>query len=139
MTVPKDYRRASEQFDDLLKDAAVEAGLETRNQAYTMLQGVLQVFRRRLEVQDAINFAQVLPPLPRALFIENWEPGQALSSNWDPSALSREVQQLRVHHNFSPDTAIQNVAAALRKHVDQTEFTKCLVRLPPEARAFWEK
>lgn len=103
-----------------------------------MLQGVLQVFRRRLKVQDAISFAQVLPPLPRALFIENWDPAEALSSNWNPSALSREVRQLRIHHNFSPDTAIQNVAAALRKHVDQTEFARCLARLPSEARAFWE-
>ena len=33
-----------------------------------MVQGVLQAFRRRLDIKEAIGFANVLPPVLRALF-----------------------------------------------------------------------
>lgn len=34
-----------------------------------MVQGVLQTFRRRLDVKEAVLFANVLPPMLRALFV----------------------------------------------------------------------
>ena len=49
------------------------AGLTTTNQAYTMVQGVLQVFRRRLEVDKAIRFLSVLPLGVPALFVVDWD------------------------------------------------------------------
>jgi uncharacterized protein (DUF2267 family) len=52
------------------------AGLTTTNQAYTMVQGVLQVFRRRLEVNEAIRFLSVLPVGVRALFVADWDVNQ---------------------------------------------------------------
>ena len=56
MPVPAEYQRATDDFYKLLTDARDSAGLTTTNQAYTMVQGVLQVFRRRLELNEAIRF-----------------------------------------------------------------------------------
>jgi hypothetical protein len=60
MPVPAEYQRATDDFYKLLTDARDSAGLTTTNQAYTMVQGVLRVFRRRLDVSEAIRFLSVL-------------------------------------------------------------------------------
>lgn len=137
MTVPMEYRRASQDFDDFLAEAADAAGLATRHQAFTMVEGVLTAFRRRLTAAEGIAFAQVLPPMLRALFIQGWEPSEPEAVSWDRAALTREVQGLREHHNFAPDTAIADVAGVLRRHVDSAAFERVLDRLPPGARAMW--
>jgi uncharacterized protein (DUF2267 family) len=41
---------------------------------YTMTQGVFQVFRRRLNVTEALRFADTLPPVLRAIFVADWNP-----------------------------------------------------------------
>jgi uncharacterized protein (DUF2267 family) len=48
---------ASRDFESFLADVKEVSGLATRNQAYTTVQGVFQVFRRRLDLKDAIRFA----------------------------------------------------------------------------------
>jgi uncharacterized protein (DUF2267 family) len=64
MPVPSEYQRATDDFYKLLTDARDSASLTTTNQAYTMVQGVFQVFRRRLELKEAIRFLNVLSPSP---------------------------------------------------------------------------
>jgi uncharacterized protein (DUF2267 family) len=56
MPVPPEYQRATDDFYKLLTDVRDSAGLTTTNQAYTVLQGVFQVFRRRLDLKDAVRF-----------------------------------------------------------------------------------
>lgn len=137
MPVPMEYRLASQDFDRFLGEVAQETGLATRNQSYTTTQAVLQAFRRRLDLAQAIAFAQVLPAMLRALFVMDWDAGQARSESWDRDLMTAEVKQLRIDHNFSPDSAIENVAHVLRGHVDAAAFARCLATLPPEARSFW--
>jgi uncharacterized protein (DUF2267 family) len=132
-----EYSTASDSFNRFLLDAAGEADLVTRHQAYTMVEGVLRAFGRRLDAAEAIRFAQVLPPLLRSLFIGGWMPGEPRAGFVDRAALSQEVQALRRHHNLSPDSAIANVAATMRRHVDPAAFDCCLDTLPTGARAFW--
>jgi len=48
-----------------------------------------------------------------------------------------EVRSLRVHHNFSPDTAIADVATALRRSIDAAELDRVLATLPVPARDYW--
>ena len=57
MPITMDIQHASEEFEAFLADAHDRSGLATRNQTYTMTQGVLQAFRRRLSLADAIRFA----------------------------------------------------------------------------------
>jgi uncharacterized protein (DUF2267 family) len=73
MPVPSEYQRASQDFYKFLLDARETSNLVTTHQVYTMVQGVLQAFRRRLDVMDAVLFAGVLPPVLRAIFVANWD------------------------------------------------------------------
>ena len=73
MPVPAEYERASAQFYDYLVDVRDTAGLWSTHVAYTMTQGVFQVFRRRLSTKEAIAFANILPICLRALFVSDWD------------------------------------------------------------------
>ena len=137
MPMPMAYQHASEEFERFLRLVIERSGLTTRNQAYTTTQGVLLTFRRRLEIHDAIRFAGVLPPVLRAIFVADWdtqEPPRAFSSR---AELLEEARSLRQDHNFSPDSAIADVAYALRACLDPAEFDRNLATLPPKAADFW--
>lgn len=136
--VPFEYSRASEQFTSFLIDARDEAGLTTTHQAFTMVQGVLQTFRRRLSIGDALRFADVLPVGLRALFVAAWDTQEPKLLFNDRIAMTKEVQSLRPEHNFSPDTSISDVARALWRHVDATRFRDVLRHMPAGAVEFWE-
>lgn len=138
MPVPPEYQRATDDFYAFLLDARDTAGLVTTHQTYTMVQGVLQAFRRRLEISDAIRFADVLPPVLRAIFVADWDPEEPKRPFDDLVTMTKEVQALRAEHNFAPDSAIPDVASALRRHVDVRKFDRVLARLPDGAAKFWQ-
>jgi uncharacterized protein (DUF2267 family) len=138
MPVPSEYQRATDDFYKLLMDARDSAGLTTTNQAYTMLQGVLQVFRRRLEVNEAIRFLNVLPVGVRALFVADWDVDEPKRQFEDRSVMTKEVQALRAEHNFAPETAIRDAAIALRRNIDEAAFDRVLATLPEGAAQFWQ-
>ena len=52
--------------------------------------------------------------------------------------MTKEVQALRAAHNFAPDTAIQDVAKALRRHIDQAALDRVLAEMPHGAVQFWQ-
>lgn len=137
MTIPMEFQHASEIFESFLRDARDISGLTTRNQTYTMVHAVLVTFRRRLSVIEVIRFANVLPPILRALFVTDWDPVEAQREFTDRADLTREVQSLRRDHNFSPETAIRDVAIALRRHVDEKALDDLLERMPDGAVPFW--
>lgn len=74
MPIPMELQHASDDFERFLADARDVSSLATRNQTYTMVQGVLQAFRRRLAVKEAIRFADAPPPILRAIFVADWDP-----------------------------------------------------------------
>lgn len=137
MPTPMEYRLASQDFDRFLADVATETNLGSRHQAYTTTQAVFLCFRRRLGIREAIAFAQILPAMLRALFVSDWDTDEPQAKSWDWDLMSAEVKQLRVNHNFSPDTAIHDVARVLHKYVEAGKFERCLENLPPSAREFW--
>lgn len=137
MPVPSEYQRATDEFYKLLMDARDTAGLTTTNQAYTMVQGVFQAFRRRLQLEQAIQFLSILPVGARALFVAEWDVDEPKRSFEDRGVMTKEVQSLRSEHNFAPETAIHDVAFALRRNVDETAFERALSMLPDGAREFW--
>jgi uncharacterized protein (DUF2267 family) len=137
MTIPMELQHASEDFERFLVDARALSGLATRNQVYTMVQAVLQVFRRRLDVKEAINFANVLPPILRAIFVTDWDIDESRRPFENRRIMTAEVQALRADHNFAPDTAIRDVALALRRHIDEAAFNRTLTQMPKGASEFW--
>lgn len=138
MPVPPEYSRAADHFYEFLLDARDTSGLGSTHQAYTMAQGILQTFRRRLDIKDAILFAGVLPVGLRALFVADWNTNEPRRSFEDREIMTKEAQALRAAHNFAPETAIRDVAGALRRHVDEAAFNQVLTRLPEGAAEFWE-
>ena len=104
-----------------------------------MVQGVFQTFRRRLDLKDAIRFAGVLPAVLRAIFVANWNTEEPRRPFEDRAVMTQEVRALRADHNFAPETAIQDVARALRRHVDEAAFDRVLESLPSGASEFWRR
>ena len=138
MPVPAEYERASAKFHDYLVDARDTSGLWSTHVTYTMTQGVFQAFRRRLSVRDAIAFANVLPICLRALFVTDWDTDEEKRPFSSREVMTREVKLLREEHNFSTETAIQDVAKVLRRHVNEEAFDNILEQLPKGAVEFWE-
>jgi uncharacterized protein (DUF2267 family) len=137
MPMPFEYLHAGEAFDRFLDEARDALGHTTRHQTYTTVQAVLLAFRRRLTVEDGLRFANVLPAVLRAIFVADWDthtPPVAFSSR---AAMSEEVRALRKAHNFSPPSAIADIARTLRNHVDVQAFDAVLLTLPPGAVEFW--
>ncbi|WP_246781366.1 DUF2267 domain-containing protein [Rhodoblastus sphagnicola] len=135
--MPMDYQHASEDFERFLAHVIARAGLTTRNQAFTTVEGVLLTFRRRLSARDGLRFADVLPPVLRAIFVADWDieaprPAFGARADW-----TREAQSLRKDHNFSSEGVIAEVAAALRQSIAPERFEAALADLPEQARAFW--
>lgn len=139
MPVPSEYQRATDDFYKLLMDARDAASLTTTNQAYTMVQGVLQAFRRRLEVNEAIRFLHVLPVGLRALFVADWNVDEPKRPFEDRVVMTKEVQALRAEHNFAPETAIHDVATAVRRNLDEAAFDRVIATLPQGATQFWQR
>lgn len=139
MPYPSEYQRATDQFADFLGDVRDASGFVSPHQAYTTVQGVLQTFRRRLSLPDAIRFAGVLPVGLRALFVADWDPAEPRLAFGTREDMGREVRALRADHNFSTDDSIRVVAAALRKQVDEGNLDAVLATLPEGAVGFWAK
>lgn len=138
MPVPAEYQRATDNFYQFLEDAKEVSGLTSTHATYTMVQGVLQAFRRRLSLKDALHFAGVLPAATRALFVADWDLNEPTKPFGDPAAILQEVRNLRADHNFSTDSAVHDVAVALKKNVDLAAFDRVLAALPEGAKEFWK-
>jgi hypothetical protein len=68
----------------------------------------------------------VLPAVLRAVFVADWNPEEPRRPFEDRAVMTQEVRALRADHNFAPETAIQDVARALRRHVDEAAFDRVL-------------
>jgi len=88
-------------------------------------------------VADALAFANVLPPVTRAIFVEDWTPAEPVKPFPSRAELQREVLAVRGYHNVSPVTAIEDVGAALRRAIDPENLDRILAKLPPQAQDFW--
>ena len=137
MPMPQVYFDASRDFDAFIRDVRDTCLLQTHHQAYHTLCAVLHVFRDHLAIEDALRFAGVLPPVVRAIFVEDWMPSPPRPFP-DRAMLQAKVKAVRRDHNLAPDTAIADVAAALRRsRIDVRALDRVLAGLPEGARDFW--
>ena len=86
---------------------------------------------------DALAFADCLPPVTRAVFVEDWSPVDDPPPFPDRETLQKEVKAIRPDHNLAPASAISDVAAALRRAVDNRKLDRVLTTLPAGAAAYW--
>lgn len=137
MPVPIEYKTASDDFTHFLMEVREESMLWSTHASYTMVQGVFQTFRRRISVPDAIAFANLLPVCLRALFVTDWDLAAPIRPFDNRETLTAEVRSLRPNHNFSPDTAIRDVARVLRRFVSERELDRLVSQLPEGAADYW--
>ncbi|WP_299046308.1 DUF2267 domain-containing protein [uncultured Tateyamaria sp.] len=137
MPMPWTYRHATREFRSFLGDAKERMSLVSDNSTYTAVDAVFQVFRRRLTPTQVMMFADVLPSVPRAIFVYRWNPEAAPVPFASLEQLTREAQRVRKDHNLTPDNAIEATAWALRRHVDQRSLDRVLDQLPDGAVQFW--
>ena len=138
MPMPSAYRHASRDWQAILEDLRDGLDLASDHMAYTALDSVLQVFRRRLTAQQGLDFAGVLPAVPRAIFVAGWRPAGTPPPFPDRATLTREVQLVRRHHNLTPVDGIAVVARVIRSHCDAQDFARVLTTLPQGAADFWQ-
>ncbi|MFZ1680337.1 MAG: DUF2267 domain-containing protein, partial [Rhizobiaceae bacterium] len=118
MPYPTEYSSASAEFDRFLDAVKANAMLQTRHQAWQVARAVFLVFRGHLSADEALRFADALPPLLRAMFVEGLSAGQASRPFGDPAMLLRAVAAIRPDHNFIDESSIAAVSAALRAACD---------------------
>ena len=137
MPMPWTYRHATKEWRAFLVDAKERMSLTSDNLAYTAVDAVFQVFRRRVTAEEGVMFASVLPTVLRAIFVKEWDIAAVPVPFDDRQTLTREAQQIRPNHNLTPDNAIEATAWALWRTVDGRDFARVLSKLPKEAQEFW--
>jgi uncharacterized protein (DUF2267 family) len=135
--MPWTYRQATREWQAFLAEARSAMNLESDNVTYTAVQGVLQAFRRRLTPQQAIDFAQVLPAVLRALFVAEWRLDEGPHAAGSRADWTAEAMALRPHHNLTPPNCVEATALALRKSVLRDDLDRVLAALPAFAAEFW--
>lgn len=137
MPMPMEYQHASADFEQVLHKVCLACNFSTRNQAYTLVQAVLVVFRRRLNLDQGIAFAQVLPPILRALFIDGWQTLERPIPFDGPDALGAEVLAFRGAHNFSPENGPAVAVAIIRNCIGTEVLDHFLTGMDENCRLFW--
>lgn len=135
--MPWTYRHASREFRAFLDDVKERMSLESDKMAYTAVDAVFQVFRRRLTAQQGLDFASVLPSILRAIFVKDWIVEDPPSPFTTRAEMTTEAKNVRADHNLTPDNAIEATAWALRRSIDQRDLNRVLERLGPDAQSFW--
>jgi len=137
MPMPWTYRHASKEWRAILDDLRDRMNLISDNMAYTAMDGVLQVFRRHLTAQQGLDFATVLPSIPRAVFVSGWQVQSSPPPFPDRARLVIEVKKVRQNHNLTPDNAIEATAWSLRRYMNRKDLERVLATLPLGSIDFW--
>ena len=137
MPMPWTYRQATREWRAFLDEAKAAMDLTSDNAAYTAVEGVLRAFRRRLSPQQAIDFAQVLPAVLRALFVADWDLAEDPLPPGTRADWTTEAMALRPQHNLTPPNCVAATAFALRKSILRQDLDRVLATLPPFAAEFW--
>ena len=138
MPMPWTYRHSTKEWTAILADLKERMDLVSNNMAYTAMDGVFQVFRRRLSAQQGLDFASVLPTVPRAIFVAEWKVEDPPLPFLDREALTREVKLVRENHNLTPDNAIEATAWTIRRYTNNADFDRVLAGLPEGAISYWQ-
>jgi len=137
MPMPPEIAQASVQFMQLLGALKDRAFLQTHNQCYAMLRAVLHEFRGYMTVDRAIAFAGALPPLVRAIFVEDWHPDGAPPPPPVPSDFDAAVVKRLAPHHIPPDGIAGDVFALLAERMEPSRAARAIDALPEGLQELW--
>jgi uncharacterized protein (DUF2267 family) len=136
MTQPSEIMHASKQFQEWLMALKARAMLETHNQSYAYMRGVLHGLRQYMETDQVLAFADALPPLPRGLFIEGWRPDTAQSLASEQALADEVYRSLTAHHN-PPKRIVRDVLVVLAEKLDTHRAKAIYAQLPKVLQPLW--
>lgn len=136
MTQPYDVQFASEHYQGWLAALERRAMLSTRNQSQAMFRTVLIELRKYLTTDQTMIFADCLPPLPRALFLEGWRPSIALEIS-SADALTQEVIDSLSPHQVPPRSIVADVFFVLASESTAGNATMMREALPEKLKPLW--
>jgi uncharacterized protein (DUF2267 family) len=110
MTIPMEYAHASKEFEAFMSEFVALADLPTHHRAYHSIRAVIHVFRSHLPVKEALTFANVLPPVLCAIFVEDWQPAEEPLPFPHRKTLLREIKSIRSDHKLAPETVMEDAA-----------------------------
>jgi uncharacterized protein (DUF2267 family) len=139
MPMPPEIAQASVQFMNLLGALKEKAWLQTHNQCYAMLRAVLHEFRDYMTVRQAIAFAGALPPVTRAIFIEEWEPAGDPPPPPAQEVFAQAVIRRLSPHHIPPDSIVGDTFAVLAPRCNQTRLDAALKALPAGLQLLWRR
>ncbi|HEX7488995.1 MAG TPA: DUF2267 domain-containing protein, partial [Anaeromyxobacteraceae bacterium] len=135
MPTPQDVAYASQQFQDWLLDLRSRALLGSTHQAYAMLRAVLHEIRDRLQVDDALRFADALPPLVRGIMLERWRPPGAAPATRPP--FLDAVKSRLEPHTPPPDSVVEDVLTVLAQRTQPNLLSTLSEHMPVELQPQW--
>lgn len=136
MPMPWTYRHGQKEWRGFRDDIREVMGEASDNVAYTAAEGVFRAFRARLTSEQVVAFAQVLPAMPRALFVQGWDMADPVP--WaEADTYVAEARAFRGDHNFANEDVLKAVSFALHRVVGPDDLRRALDRIGPEALAFW--
>lgn len=101
-----------------------------------MFRAVLHRLRRHMTSAQVLDFADVLPPLPRGIFIERWRPAEPEPLTSEQAFIAEVVTALAPHH-VPPDTIIADVFAVLAEHTEPNAANTMQAQLPDPLKPLW--
>ena len=134
--MPMEIAYASRQFLELLAALKRTAYLETHTQCYAMLRAVLHEFRRYLTIPQALALADALPPIVRAIFVEDWQPADPPRPP-SPQAFDAAVTRRLAPHHAPPGDIALRVFEVLQDRSAQPKLARALAALPAGLRTLW--
>lgn len=134
--MPWTYRHPEKEWHGFLEDIREILGTPSSNVAYTAAEGVLIAFRCRLTPVQVMEFADDLPCVVRALFLQGWR--LQSSRPWGTQTdYVAEAKSLRRDHNFAGDHVLEAVSFALHRAMGVDRLETAVARIGPEAAEFW--
>ena len=137
MPAPADITYASRAYEAFAADLKATALLETHNQVYAMTRAVLHQCRSHLAVEEGLAFAQGLPAVLRAIFVEGWHGSEVPQPFADPDAFLADVVTRLAPHHVPPASIVRDVAVVLGRHADPKAWSRALDALPPGLAGLW--
>lgn len=121
-----------DQVRDLLE-------LETREDAYSCLRGVLHSLRDRLTVDQASHLAAQMPMVLTGMFFENWKPSGMPDKIKEPGEfLNRVRSEMMDRKNIDPRRATWGVWKTMEKYIAQGELNKLKAGMPEHLSNFFD-
>lgn len=137
MPQPADVLYASKQYQEWLSALKKRSMLETQNQSQAMMRAVMHELRHYLKTADVLTFANAMPPLPRGIFIENWELNQAPPPLASAEQFTQCVFDRLSPHFVPPDSIVQDVFAVWARFLSPLNARQINSVLPEPLAALW--